>query len=179
LGTIGGSLCHADPVSDYPAAVVAADAVILVQGPDGARRIPATEFFKDFLTTDLAPGEIMVAVELPAPLPGSTGHYLKYARVDGDYTTVSVALTLALQGGACTHARIVLGACGPVPIQSPDAEAVLIGSRLSVAAIGEAGTLLAAASKPLDDVRGSAQYRRHIIPNLVKRAVLTAQARLA
>lgn len=177
-GTIGGGLCHGDAAADYPAAVVAADAIFELCGPGGARRVRAAEFFKDFLTTDVAPGEILVAIELPAPPPHSAGHYLKFARVEGDFATVAVAVALAVEDGRCTSVRVSLGGCGPVPVRSADAEAGLLGSRLDDAVLDRAGALLAAASNPLDDVRGSAEYRRLVIPSLVRRAVATAAMRI-
>jgi carbon-monoxide dehydrogenase medium subunit len=174
MGTIGGSLCHGDAVADYPAAIVAADAVLEARGPRGVRRIGASDFFKDFLTTSLGSDEILVAVELPRPKPNSAGHYLKFARVEGDFATVSVAVTLTLDGGRCTAARVALGACGPVPIRSDAADHTLIESGLDEAGVARAGAILAEASKPLGDVRGSAGYRRLIIPALVRRAVFAA-----
>jgi carbon-monoxide dehydrogenase medium subunit len=172
MGTIGGSLCHGDAVADYPAAVVAADAVLEVRGPRGIRRIAAADFFKDFLTTDLASDEILVAVELPKPAPNSTGHYLKFARVEGDFATVSVAVTLTRDRGRCIAARVALGGCGPVPVRSDAADRALVEKGLGEDELASAGAILAAASEPLDDVRGSADYRRLIIPALVRRAVL-------
>jgi aerobic carbon-monoxide dehydrogenase medium subunit len=174
MGTIGGSLCHGDAVADYPAAVVAADAVLDVRGPRGMRRIGASDFFKDFLTTDLASDEILVAVELPKPTPNSAGHYLKFARVEGDFATVSVAVTLTLDGRRCTAARVALGGCGSVPVRSDAADLALVEEGLGEGGLARAGAILAAASNPLDDVRGSAEYRRLIIPALVRRAVLAA-----
>lgn len=178
LGTIGGSLCHGDPVSDYPAAVVAAGAELELRGSRGARRVPAAAFFRDFLTTELAGNEIMVAVHLPRAAAAGEGHYLKYARAHGDYATVSVAVCLALRGGQCAMARIALGGCGPVPVVAPAAELALVDTSLDEAAMTRAGEALAQASNPLDDTRGSAEYRRMIIPRLVRRAITTAKERL-
>ncbi len=178
MGTLGGALCHGDAAADYPAAVVAADASLEILGPGGSRRVRAREFFKDFLTTDLGPGEILVAVELPKPLSNSTGHYLKFARVEGDFATVSVAVVLAVESGRCALARVALGGCGPIPVRSDAADAALEGSALDDAALDRAGALLAQASDPQDDVRGSAEYRRLVIPGLVHRAIATAAARI-
>jgi carbon-monoxide dehydrogenase medium subunit len=178
MGTIGGSLCHGDSAADYPPAVTAADAVLELHGPRGARRVRAADFFKDFLTTDLTPGEILVAVELPKPPPRSAGHFLKFARVEGDFATVSVAVSLGFDHARCRSARVALGACGPVPIRSDAADRALVESGLDEAGLEGAGALLAAVSRPVDDVRGSAEYRRMIIPNLVRRAVVTARSRI-
>jgi len=171
MGTLGGALSHADPNADYPAAVLAADAEIEVAGPLGRRTIPASAFFLDFLTAAIEPGEIVTRVRLPPPPPGSVGVYEKFARVDGDYATVSIALVLATAAGQCSAIRVAVGACGPTPIRSVDAEQLLIGTELDTAVLGRAGQAIAAAIDPIDDVRGSAEYRRMLVPRLLARAV--------
>lgn len=178
MGTLGGALCHGDAAADYPAAVVAAGATLELAGPAGLRRVAAADFFKDFLTIDLGTGEILVAVELPKLPPTSTGHYLKFARVEGDFATVSVAVAVAVADVRCVMARVALGGCGPIPVRSDPADAALCGSALDDATLERAGALLAAASDPQDDVRGSAEYRRLVIPGLVRRAVSATAARL-
>ena len=95
FGTIGGAVAHGDPNSDYPAALVASDAAIEISSRSGWRSIAAGDFFLDYLTTALEPGEIVSAVIVPAPPSGARGHFLKFARVDGDYATLSVAAILA------------------------------------------------------------------------------------
>jgi carbon-monoxide dehydrogenase medium subunit len=171
FGTIGGSLAHADPASDYPTAVIAAGATLEVAGPSGRRRIPAAEFFVDYLTSVLEPGELITAVELPAAASGSTGHYLKFARVDGDYATVSVGVTLTVSASVCTGARLALGGCGPTPVFDPQADQALVGSRCEPDHIRAAAERLAERADPVDDVRGSSSYRRALIPKLLRRAV--------
>ena len=104
FGTVGGALCHADPAADLPPAFVAAQARLTALGPDGKRSFSAEDFFVDYLTTALYDGEILTAIHLPPPPAGSVGAYLKYARVDGDYATVSVAATLILAQGVCRAA---------------------------------------------------------------------------
>lgn len=177
LGTIGGALCHADPNADFPAAVLAAGGEIEVAGRAGRRWIPAGAFFVDFLTTALQPGELMTRVRLPRPAGGSAGVYEKFARVDGDYATVSVALTLVLKGAVCETVAIALGSCGPVPVRSVEAEALLRGSRLEPACVAEACARLVERCDPVDDVRGSADYRRMLVPRLVERALARATQR--
>lgn len=178
MGTMGGAICHADPAADYPAALVAADAAVEIAGRAGRRSVPAAAFFLDFFTTAAEAGEIVTAVVVPAMPQGATGHFLKYSRVDGDYATVSVAGVLALDGGVCRHAALALGACAAVPVRVGDAEAALVGSRLDDAAIERAGRILVEACDPVDDVRGSAEYRRRLVPRLVRRAIETMIGRL-
>ena len=171
FGTIGGSLAHADPASDYPAAVVAAGARIQIAGPSGRRQVPAEECFVDYLTSCLEPGELIAAVELPPAERNSAGHYLKFSRVDGDYATVSVAISLEKRDGLCSWARIALGASGATPIFDSACVEVLAGSRCEASAIAKVGELLAARADPVDDVRASPAYRRALIPRLVRRAI--------
>jgi carbon-monoxide dehydrogenase medium subunit len=171
LGTIGGSLCHADPNSDYPGVVLALGAEIEVANAEGRRWVAADGFFVDFLTTVLEPGDLVTRVRLPASPRGAVGVYEKFARVDGDYATVSVALVLAMAGGSCAEVSIALGSCGAVPVRSPEAEARLRGSRLEAEDVAAASALLLERCSPIDDVRGSEEFRRMLVPRLVGRAL--------
>jgi len=170
MGTMGGSISFADPGLDYPPAIVAAGAEIEIAGPTGRRTLPALAFFLDWYTTALEPGEIVTAVTLARPAAGGAA-YEKHARVAGDYATAAAAVSMAT-GGAT---RAVIGACGPTPIADDAADALLSSDR-SDAAIARAGALLEAHADPLDDVRGSAGYRRLLIPRLLLRAVRRAEA---
>src|SRR5688572_12673015 len=125
FGTIGGAVAHGDPNADYPAALVASDAAIEISSRAGWRSVAAGDFFLDYLTTALEPGEIVSAVIVPAPAPGARGGYLKFARVDGDYATLSVAALLSVKNGACERVAVALGAAGPVPVRDREAEAKL------------------------------------------------------
>ncbi len=171
MGTIGGSIAFADPGLDYPPALVAAGARVEIASAAGRRTVSAREFFVDWYVTALAPGEIVAAVLLPAAAPGGAGVYVKHARVAGDYATASVAASLAADG----RLGVAVGACGPTPLASDDANALLTKDR-SDAAIARAAEALQAQADPLDDVRGSADYRRRLIPGLLKRAVRAAEA---
>ena len=174
FGTIGGNIAHADPSADYPAAVVAADATVVLMSAGGRREIPARDFFIDYFTTAAEPNELVAAIKVPKGPAKAIGHYLKFARVEGDYATVAVAVTLAAENGRCSAARIALNACGPRPISDPAADAALVGSACGAEAIAAAADLLVKDCDPIDDVRGSAAYRLAIIPKLVERAVMTA-----
>ena len=175
MGTIGGSIAHADPAADYPAALVAADASVEVAGVQGKREIAAANFFVDYLETALQPGEMISAVRLPPAPDGAVSSYEKFARVDGDFATVSVAVVLSEDGERCNHARIALGGCGPAPVRSADAEAILVEKGISKNSISAACEALAAAADPMDDFRGSMEYRLLLIPVLVERAVARAR----
>ena len=164
MGPIGGSISFADPGLDYPPALVAADAVIEIASTAGRRTVPAAEFFVDWYTTAVQPGEIVTAVLLPRP-QGGIGLYLKHCRVSGDYATASLAIALGAGG-----VRVAVGGCGPTPIRDDEADAILSADR-SAAALARAGALLEQKADPLDDVRGSADYRRRLIARLLVSAV--------
>jgi aerobic carbon-monoxide dehydrogenase medium subunit len=170
MGTIGGAIAHADPALDFPPALIAAEAVIEVASATDRRRISVAEFFVDWYTTALKPGEIVVAVHLPKAKPG-VGIYLKHKRVAGDFAIVSVAVSLARTG----EAHVAVGGCGPTPLVSAEADQVL-SSAISDAALAQAGQLLSALADPIDDVRGSAEYRLMLIPRMLRRAMLDATA---
>ncbi|MGE0735676.1 MAG: xanthine dehydrogenase family protein subunit M [Alphaproteobacteria bacterium] len=178
FGTIGGAVAHGDPSADYPAALVASDAVIEIASTVGRRQVAVAEFFQDYLTTVLEPGELIASITVPRPPKNTTGSYYKLARVDGDYATVSVAAQLGVQGGKCSHIAVAIGSAGPRPVRLPAAEAKLIGQPLSDQAIGALGAALAEASDPIDDVRGSSDYRRAMISPLVRRVVSMLVRRL-
>lgn len=171
MGTMGGSISFADPGLDYPPALVAAGARVEIASTQGTRSVGAREFFVDWYTTALQPGELVTAVLLPRPHAKAAGVYIKHARVAGDYATVSVA--------ACLHAdarvTVAVGACGPTPLVDDAANALLSGDR-SDAALTQAAALLDKLADPLDDVRGSANYRRLLIPRLLLRAVRAVEA---
>jgi carbon-monoxide dehydrogenase medium subunit len=178
-GTIGGSIAHADPAADYPTALTCADAEVEIAGPGGTRRVPAAAFFRGYYETACAPGECVTAVHVPPGPPGACAHYEKFAIVDGDFAVVSVAVILAMRGEACAHVRIAVGAVAPTPLRLPEAEAALAGSALDDAAIARAGAMLAEAADPVDDMRGSAAFRRRLIPRLLRRAAARARTEAA
>ena len=171
MGTIGGAVCHADPNADFPGALVAANAVLEAAGQSGRRQIPAAEFFLDYLETSLGEGEILSAVMVPVEPADARGRHVKFSRTHGDYATVSISLVLVLDGGGCRYARAAVGSVGPAPVHLDDVDAILAGSDLSEETIKRAGVKLMETADPVDDVRGSAGYRRMIIPGLLQRAV--------
>jgi carbon-monoxide dehydrogenase medium subunit len=173
MGTIGGSIAFADPGLDYPPALVAAEAVVEIASADGRRKVPAREFFVDWYVTALGPGEIVTAVFLPPPRAGGAGLYVKHSRVAGDYATASVAACAFGDG----RIGVAVGACGPTPLVDDDANRWL-GEDASDAVIAKAAARLVELADPLDDVRGSADYRRQLIPGLLARAVRALQAQM-
>jgi len=172
MGTMGGAISLADPGADYPTALVAAGAVIEITSAAGTRRVPVRAFFLDWYTTALEAGELVIAIHLP-PARAGIGLYHKLARVAGDFATVAVALSATAAG----EVSIAVGGCGPAPIASDAANAVLSGRLDDAAAAGRAGAILAALADPVDDVRASADYRKLVIPRMVVRAASDAVER--
>ncbi|MBN1210663.1 MAG: xanthine dehydrogenase family protein subunit M [Myxococcaceae bacterium] len=175
MATIGGSVGLADPSAELPVALVAASARVEVAGPAGRRTLPVEELFVDRFKTSLARDELVTRIFVPRGTQGAVGHHLRFSRVSGDYPTVSLSLVLAMEGDTCRQARVAVGSCGPVPLHVDAADQRLVGTRLGEQDVAEAGRLLANAAAPVDDVRGSAEYRRMLIPRLLGRALTLAR----
>src|ERR671919_1393291 len=163
LGTVAGSLAHADPQGDWGSALLAARAQVRTRGPDGSRTIPLDDFFQGPFTTALEPTEIITSVEVPDPGPRAGGTYLKLERKVGDFATVGVAVHLALSNGSVGSAGIALTGVGPANLRARAAEEALAGAELDDEAIRSAAELAAQAAEPRSDLRGSSEYKRNIV----------------
>ncbi len=178
LGTIGGSLAHADPAGDWGTALLAFDAKLVADGPKGKRTIPVDEFFQDTFSTALDPAEILTEIRIPKAGSRSGGAYKKLKRKTGDFAIVSVAAHVQLDAaGAIASARLALGAVGPTPIRAKRAESALFGKKPGDAVFEEAGKLAAQESHPSSDLHGSESYKRAMVQVLTKRALQTAVER--
>jgi aerobic carbon-monoxide dehydrogenase medium subunit len=177
-GTVGGSLAHADPSAELPAAVSALDGWMLVRGPDGERTVPAADFFLGPLTTAIEPGELLVAVELEPPPPGSGSAFVEVARTHGAFALAAAAAVLHLDdGGGIDHARVALAGLGGVPHVPAWLDEVAGGEAPEEALFRRVGERLRDEVEPFDDVHASAQYRKRIAAVLTARALATAAAR--
>ncbi|HLH72991.1 MAG TPA: xanthine dehydrogenase family protein subunit M, partial [Chloroflexota bacterium] len=164
LATLGGNLCNAAPSADVAPPLVAAGACAEILGPSGRRRVPLDDFFVGPRRTILAPGELLLGVLIPEAPPRSGGNYLRHTpRKEMDIAVVGVGAILTLEDGYCAAARISLGAVAPTPMRARQAEAMLAGQRLSAGLIKEAGEAAAEEARPISDVRGSAEFRRHLV----------------
>jgi carbon-monoxide dehydrogenase medium subunit len=173
--TICGNLAHGDPANDHPATMLALGATVVATGPNGQREIAIDDFFPGLFTTALEPEEILTEIKIPFPPPRSGGAYLKLERKVGDFATAGVAVQIALdEAGACKSAGIGLTNVGMTPIKAKQAEASLVGKQLDDATIQQAAELAASASEPMDDLRGSAEYKRDLVRVLTARALTTA-----
>jgi carbon-monoxide dehydrogenase medium subunit len=170
-GTLVGSLCHADPQGDYGSVMLALDGEILVRSTNGERRISMTELLDGPFVTTLRPDELAIEARVPVPGDSFSGTYLKLERKVGDFATVGVAIFLSSTAGVVERAGIGLTGVGPTNIKAVDAERVLVGERLSDAAIDEAARLAADASEPRTDLRGSAEYKREVVRVYVARGL--------
>ena len=175
LGTLGGSLAHADPAGDLPAVSLALDATMEVVGASGARSVPAAEFFVDYLTTALAPGEVLTAVRVPRR-DGWASHYEKFNRVAQGWALVGVATMVRRDNGAIAEARVALTNMASTPMRASATEAALAGANADPAAVAAAAAQAAEGTSPADDLSASAGYRTHLARVLTERAVLACLA---
>jgi carbon-monoxide dehydrogenase medium subunit len=177
-GTIGGSVAHADPASDWPAAVLAAGARIVCRGMSGERSIGAREFFIDTFTTAIDPTEVVTEIRFPRRPKGAGGAYTKLERRVGDFATVGVAAVVTLGGeGLIARAGVAVTGVSPSPFAATDAEAVLAGSAPSEEVFRRAGAAAAAQSSPAADTRGPVEYKRAMVAEMTVRSLRTAAQR--
>ncbi len=174
----GGNLCNGSPAGDSVPAMVAAGAMVTIQGPNGRRTIPVEDVPAGPGRTTLAPGEILVSFTLPARGPGSSDAYLRMIpRTEMDIAVVGCAVNLTMENGTCTAARVSLGAVAPTVLLVEDAAKALVGSTLDEAAVEAAAAACRAACKPIDDKRGTIVYRTKISGVLLKRTLAVAAER--
>lgn len=174
----GGNLCNASPAGDSVPAMIAAGAVVAVQGPNGRRQMPVEAVPAGPGRTNLAPGEIIVGFTLPPRPPGSGDAYLRMIpRTEMDIAVVGCGVSLILQGGTVTAARVALGAVAPTVLLVEDAGKALVGSRLDEAALDAAAAACSAACRPINDKRGTIAYRTRVAGVLLKRTATIAAER--
>jgi carbon-monoxide dehydrogenase medium subunit len=174
----GGNLCNASPAGDSVPAMLAAGATVTVQGPNGRRELPVEAIPAGPGRTNLAPGEILVSFTLPPRPPGSGDAYLRLIpRTEMDIAVVGCGVSLTMQNGTCTAARVGLGAVAPTVLLVADAAKALVGSTLDEAALEAAAAACRAVCRPIDDKRGTIVYRTKIAGVLLKRTVAIAAER--
>jgi carbon-monoxide dehydrogenase medium subunit len=170
-GTVGGSIAHADPSAEYPAVLTALDGEVVAQGPRGRRTLRPRELFETYLTTRLAPDELLVEVRLPAMPAGAGSAFEEFARRHGDFAIVGIAAMVVRSGARCTAARLASAGAGPVPVRLRAAEEILERDGLGEAAVEAAAARAAELVDPDSDVHASAEYRRHLTRVLTARAI--------
>ncbi len=175
LGTIGGSLAHADPEGDWSSVMLACDAQVVATSRAGARVVPMTEFLLDMFTTALRPDELITEVRIPKCEGPAGGAYLKLERKIGDYATAAVAVQLELATtGRIARAGIALTSVAPRNTKATDAEQLLVGEEPSAELFAEAAEAAARAADPKTDVRGPAEYKRDVVRVFVRRGLAQA-----
>ncbi len=177
--TVVGSLCHNDPAGDWTTAALAARAEVVIRGRDGERTVPIDDFLVDSYTTAVADGELAVAVRFPAPDDRTAGSYQKIERKVGDFATAAAAVQLSLDAeGTIRQAGVALSAAGPCAIRVTEAESLLVGQKPSADLIRAVSDAAFRRSEPQADLRGSAEYKKHLAGVLVTRGVRQALAHL-
>jgi len=176
MGTVVGNLCNASPSADNAPTLIAMGAMVQIAGPDGQRSLPLERFFQGPGLTALETGEIVTAISVPPPPPGSGTAYLSLSqRGKLDCSAVGVGSLVTMEKDRCTGARIVVGACAPVPMRTRSAEKVLIGKKLSDPLIRKAAKAASRETSPITDVRASAPYRWKMVTVLTVRTLTDAR----
>lgn len=176
-GTIGGSLAHADPAAELPAVILAMGGELVIEGPSGRRQVGSEEFFLTYLTTCLAPQEMLREIRIPAQAPGTGQCWMEFSPRSGDFALVGVAATVRLDPqGRYEAARLVYTGVADVPLMVEGAEQ-LVGEDPSEAIHGAVGQAVAATIRPPSDVMASGEFRRHLVRVLTRRALAVAVAR--
>jgi len=175
-GTIGGSIAHADPSAEYPAVLTALDGEVVVRGPKGERSVTPAALFETYLTTTLAPDEILTEVRLPAMPEGAGWAFEEFARRHGDFAIVGVAAAVWRAGGRLT-VRLATAGAGATPRRLRASEEIVERDGVGSAAITEAARRASELVEPDSDIHASADYRRHLVGVLTERALTRAAER--
>jgi aerobic carbon-monoxide dehydrogenase medium subunit len=178
LGTIGGSLAHADPAGDWAPTLLALNARVQCRGPHGERSLTVDELLADAYTTTLNKDEILTEIAVPLPGPNSGGAYLKFERKAGDFAVASVAVQMTIgPDEICRDIGVGLGAVALTAIKARQAEALLRGEKLTDALVASAAQEASRESDPFPDLRGPVEYKRQLVKVLFVRAVHAAVRR--
>jgi len=176
MGTIGGSLAHADPAADYPATAIAVGAELVAEGPKGKRTIKVDDFFKGLMTTAVGADEILTEVRVPALAANQSAAYMKFPHPASRFAVVGVAAVLTIDGGKCTKASIGVTGAGTHAVRAKGVEAALAGKTLDAASIAAAADKAADGVDVQADLQGSVDYKRHLLKVFAKRAIEAAVA---
>jgi carbon-monoxide dehydrogenase medium subunit len=173
-GTVGGSLAHADPSAELPAAVSALGATLVVQSADGTREVAPEEFFEGFLTTTMEADELLTEIRVPAWPAGTRSSFLEVCRRRGDFAQVAVAAVVTMTDGLVTQAGIALAGAAANTIQAHSVIEGLLGREPDASTIAELAGNFAADLDPPPDTHGPAAYRRNLARHLLQRALTQA-----
>ena len=176
MATIGGGLAHADPNQDPPPTLIALGSSVVLHSSSGERSLPLSDFFVDYYETTLQAGEVVTELRIPIPPANTRGAFIKFLpRTADDYATVSVAAVLEMgEAGLCRAAHVVLGSAGTTPVVATTTQDALNNKILMDGIVANAAEGVADLVSPLDDFRGSAEYKRDMAVVFTKRAVQQA-----
>lgn len=172
-GTLGGALVHADPAGDLPAPILVLDAELVIAGADGERTVAAADFFEDMFTTAVGENEILTKIRVPKHT-GWGAHYEKFTRVAQQWSIIGVAVTVQVDGGVISQAKVGLVNMGSTPTRASAVEQALVGQPATGDAAKHAASAAADGTSPPTDTNGDAAYRRHLATVLTGRAVRAA-----
>lgn len=181
--TVGGNICNARPCADTVPPLIVHGAVLVLRSGNGSREVPAAEFISGPGQTVRSPDEILASIRLPAPpeAPAVSGSAYETVTnrkaVEITITSATARVTLSGPSGTITASAICLGSVGPTPLLGPSGEAALVGRQPTDAVLNAAAAAVVADSRPIDDFRGSAEYRRHLVQVLTRRALVRAVQR--
>jgi len=176
-GTVGGSICHADPSGDWGSVMLALGADFVAHSKSGERVIHAADFFQGPFTTALKADEVLTEIRIPLAAGRPGGAYNKLERKVGDFATAAVAVQVELSGGKVAKAGIGLTSVGDKNLKAVAAEKALVGREPTDEVIAEAARQAAAAAEPKEDIRGSVEFKKDIVRVFVQRGLKTAVAR--
>ncbi len=178
LATIGGNVCDAHPVLDFPPPLLGLDALVTLRSTGGERSMPLRAFFRDFQETARTDDEILTGFEIPALPPRTGAVYLRMGWTRVDLALVNAAIVVSLApDNICLDARIALGTAGPIPFRCAEAESVVEGREIDDACIRDAAAIASRESRPVSYARGSEAYKRHMIGVFVARGLREAARR--
>jgi carbon-monoxide dehydrogenase medium subunit len=173
-GTIGGSLAHADPAADWPAAILALDADLQIAGPNGERTVKATDFFQGLYETDLGDDEILTAIHVSIPDANTKGTYLKLHQVASGFALTGVAVVLTKSGDTCQSVAVGITGVSDVPYRASGVESALTGTTLTGGNIAAAAARAADGITALEDIHASEAYRQNLAQVYTRRAIEAA-----
>jgi carbon-monoxide dehydrogenase medium subunit len=177
MGTVVGNLCVATPASDVATALFALGAQLKIRGAKGERTEPIEKFYLDYRLTSLKRGEMVTEVVLPDPPPGTGTAFLNLVRTHADIAKISVAAAIIVQNGICREARIAIGAAAPTVLRAVKAEALFTGQKITAEVINRASETASGETRPITDLRSTAEYRREMAKVLVRRVLEKALER--
>ena len=178
-GTIGGNCANGDPGNDDPAIMMVLDASYVLRSQGGERQVAAREFYEAIYTTALAENELLTEIRIPTPAAAVGMSYQKIKRKVGDYAIAAAAVTLSMSNGRCTDAAVGLTNVGDTALLSPAAADAIKGTSVDASAIDAAAKAAMATAAPVEDLRGTVEYRTAMVGQMTRRAIAAALSRAA